>query len=90
MPINPRVVEAANADGDIAVMRADGSEGRPYAESRARRVLLAQAGCVSDGMVGAAVEAYRQYVSKHGDAHSTAAWSHAIAAALRFEAGDEK
>lgn len=78
MPINPKVIAAASIASDPITEDTE--------TKRARRVLLSQAECVSDGMVADAIEAYRQYISKYGDAHHTAAWSHAIAAALRHEA----
>jgi hypothetical protein len=62
---------------------------RLNAENRARRVLLAQAECVSDGAVDAAISAlYPSYFPKS----LTEPWRDnlraAIAAALRFEAGE--
>lgn len=79
MAMNPKVIEAA------AVYRID----NPHAEERARRVLLAQAECLSDGAVAAAISAlYPSYFPKS----LTEPWRDnlraAIAAALRFEAGE--
>jgi hypothetical protein len=57
---------------------------RLNAEERARRVLLAQAECVSDGAANAAREAYLS----HEGSDDVEAMRAAIAAALRFEAGE--
>jgi hypothetical protein len=76
MPINSKVEEAG------AYMMTAHPE--RYAEERARRVLLAQAECVSDGAANAAREAYLS----HEGSDDVEAMRAAIAAALRFEAGE--
>jgi hypothetical protein len=73
--MNPKVIEAAS------VYRID----NPHAEERARRVLHAQAECVSDGMVEAFISSYERTPIDH---HRFERIRAAISAALRFEAGE--
>jgi hypothetical protein len=77
--MNPKVIEAAEVTSAIS----------DSAKLRARRVLLAQAECLSDEAVDAAISAlYPSYFPKS----LTEPWRDnlraAIAAALRFEAGE--
>jgi hypothetical protein len=75
--MNPKVIEAAR------FIATDDNGDDVCAEERARRVLLAQAECVSDGAVAKAVEVFWDL-----DGPDEFRMRAAIAAALRFEAGE--
>jgi hypothetical protein len=78
MKLDPKIVEAAHLWYHADKQRSDTDE------EIARRVLLAQAECVSDGAANAAREAYLS----HEGSDDVEAMRAAISAALRFEAGE--
>jgi hypothetical protein len=65
MPIDQKVVEAARSDYDQIVIGLGGMDVVPEASDRARRVLNAQAECISDGAVRAALKAAPPCVALH-------------------------
>jgi hypothetical protein len=78
MKLDPKIVEAAHLWYHADKQRSDTDE------EIARRVILALAECVSDGAANAAREAYLS----HEGSDDVEAMRAAIAAALRFEAGE--
>lgn len=79
--MHPKVIEAAHGTIDTPICTN---------ERRARRVLLAQAEHVSEGMVAAAMNAFVEARTKPHSVMVTEAMRLAIAAALKHEAGESQ